>query len=53
MLRTLGAVEGIDRVDGVELGRVDGRALADMPADGLVCAAAADVDVQVELVGEP
>jgi hypothetical protein len=53
VLRTLGSVEGIDRVDGVELGRVDGRAIADMPADGLVCASAADVDVQVELVGEP
>ncbi|MDR7254310.1 hypothetical protein J2X46_003303 [Nocardioides sp. BE266] len=53
VLRTLGAVDGIDRVDGVELRRVDGRALADMPADGLVWAAAADVDVQVELVVDP
>jgi hypothetical protein len=53
VLRTLGAVDGIDRVDGVELRRVDGRAFADMPADGLVWAAAADVDVDVELVVDP
>lgn len=53
VLRALRALDGIDRVDGVEVRRVDGRAFADMPADGVVWAAAADVDVQVELVIDP
>ncbi|MBD3925673.1 hypothetical protein IEZ26_13655 [Nocardioides cavernae] len=53
VLRTLGTVDGIERVDGVEVSRVDGRALADMPADGLIWAAAEDVDVQVEVVVDP
>ena len=50
VLRTLDGVDGIDRVDGVELTRPDGRPLDAMPADGLVTAAAGDVDVQIEPV---
>jgi predicted phage baseplate assembly protein len=53
VLRTLHDVDGIDRVDGVELTRLDGRPLDAMPADGLVWAAAGDVDVQIEPVVEP
>ena len=53
VLRTLDGVDGIDRVDGVELTRLDGRPLDAMPADGLVSAAAGDVDVQIEPVVEP
>ena len=53
VLRALDGVDGIDRVDGVELTRLDGRPLDAMPADGLVSAAAGDVDVQVEPVDEP
>jgi hypothetical protein len=53
VLRTLDGVAGIDRVDGVELTRVDGRPLDAMPADGLITAAASDVDVQIEPVVEP
>ena len=50
VLRTLDGVDGIDRVDAVEVTRLDGRPLDAMPADGLVSAAAGDVDVQIEPV---
>jgi predicted phage baseplate assembly protein len=53
VLRALHGVDGIDRVESVELSRRDGRPLDAMPADGLVCAAVDDVDVQVEPVVEP
>jgi predicted phage baseplate assembly protein len=50
VLRTLDGVDGIDRVDGVQLSRPDGGSLDAMPADGLVTAAEGDVDVQIEPV---
>jgi predicted phage baseplate assembly protein len=53
VLRALHDVDGIDRVDGVELTRLDGRPLDAVPADGLVWAAAGDVDVQIEPMVEP
>jgi hypothetical protein len=53
VLRTLDGVDGIDRVDGVELTRLDGRPLDAMPADGLITAAAGDVNIQIEPAVEP
>lgn len=52
VLRALAGVDGIDRVDGVELTRLDGHPLDAMPHDGLVSAAAGDVAVQIEPVPE-
>ena len=53
VLRALHHVDGIERVVDVELRRLDGRGLDAMPADGLICAAVADVAVHVEPVAEP
>jgi hypothetical protein len=53
VLRALSEVEGIDRIDAVEVREADGGLHRDVPADGLIFAEVAAVDVRVEPVVEP
>jgi hypothetical protein len=47
LLRALGDVDGLDRVDAIDLSPIGDRSLDQLPADGLVCAETTDIMVVV------